>query len=245
MWSDHSGYAVPVRTHEVVLHRIEQDLTAARLRVGDRLPAERALAEELNVGRSSVREAMRVLEAMGVVKTSVGSGPDAGAIVVSDPATSIGSALRLHMATTFLPIPDVVQTRILLETWAVREAASRSCDLTEIDSLLDAMDDPELSPVEFHRLDAELHVRLAGLAGNVLIAAMMTSLRESIQGYVMDAVALLDDWNSVAVRLRCEHRGVVDALRRGHGTKAATLVREHIEGFYALVPLKYPPSLQE
>lgn len=227
-----------MRTHEVVLHRIEQDLSAARLRVGDRLPAERALAEELGVGRSSVREAIRVLEAMGVVKTSVGSGPDAGAFVVADPATSIGAALRLHMATRFLPIRDVVQTRVLLESWALREAAGRELDLTAVDELLDRMDDLDLAPEQFHRLDAELHVRFAGLAGNVLVEAMMTSLRDSIHGYVMDAVPSLKDWPTVAVDLRCEHRDIVDALRRGHGTKAATLVQNHIEGFYALVPLQ-------
>jgi DNA-binding GntR family transcriptional regulator len=48
---------------------------------------------------------------------------------------------------------------------------------------------------------------------------------------------MLDDWSAVAVNLRCEHRGIVDALRRGHGAKAATLAREHIEGFYGLMRL--------
>jgi len=66
-----------------------------------------------------------VLEAMGVVRTAVGSGPDSGAIVVADPATSIGVALRLHLATKFLPIEDVVQMRVLLESWALREAATK------------------------------------------------------------------------------------------------------------------------
>lgn len=231
-------YADAMRAHEVVLSRIEQDLASGKIGVGDRLPSERALAEELGVGRSSIREAIRVLEAMGVVRTAVGSGPDAGAYVMADPATSIGSALRLHMATRFLPIPDVVQTRVLLESWALAEAAGRSVDLTAVDALLDRMDDLGLPPEQFHRLDAELHVRLAGLAGNVLVEAMMTSLRDAIHGYVMEAVPALDDWDVVAVNLRCEHRGIVDAVRTGQGVRAATLVREHIEGFYALAPLQ-------
>ncbi len=226
-----------VRTHEVVLQRIEGDLASGVLSVGDRLPAERALAEELSVGRSSVREAIRVLEAMGVVRTAAGSGPDSGAIVMADPATSIGSALRLHMATRFLPIADVVQTRVLLESWALREAAGRDIDLATVEALLDAMDDVTLSPERFHRLDAELHVALAGLAGNVLVEAMMTSLRESIHGYVMKAVPLLNDWVSVAVDLRHQHREIVTALRLGHGGRAATLVQRHIEGFHALTEL--------
>ncbi|AWK75122.1 GntR family transcriptional regulator [Rhodococcus oxybenzonivorans] len=226
-----------MRTHEVVLQRIERDLSDGKLVVGGRLPAERALAEELGVGRSSVREAIRVLEAMGIVRTAVGSGPDSGAIVAADPAASIGVALRLHMATHTLPIRDVVQTRILLESWAVQEAAERASelDLQGLDALLDAMDDETLTPEAFHRLDADLHVAMAALAGNVLVEAMMVSLRESISGYVMQAVPQLDDWNEVAQNLRCEHRAIVNALRRGHGTKASTLVREHIEGFYGLI----------
>lgn len=225
-----------MRAHELVLQRIEHDLSEGALAVGDRLPGERTLAEELQVSRSSVREAIRVLEAMGVVRTAAGSGPESGAIVVADPVASIGSALRLHMATKLLPIADIVSTRILLETWAVREAASRRPipDLTRIDEMLDAMDAPDLEPDTFHRLDAAFHVAMSGLAGNAVVEAMMAALRESIHGYVMEGVPLLPDWPGVAANLRCEHRGIVAALRRGHGAKAADLLRGHIEGYFAL-----------
>ncbi|MDY6997365.1 MAG: FCD domain-containing protein [Actinomycetota bacterium] len=224
-----------MRAHELVLARIEQDLSQGTFAVGDRLPGERALAEELSVGRSSVREALRVLEAMGVVRTAAGSGPDAGAVVVADPATSIGSALRLHVATRFLPIADLVDTRILLETWAVREATRRHPDLSGVRAMLDAMDDPALSPEQFHRLDAAFHVALTGLAGNVVVEAMMASLRDSIHEYVMAGVPLLPDWSAVAADLRCEHRGIVEAVARGHGAKAADLTQAHIAGYFALI----------
>ncbi|MBX7435187.1 FCD domain-containing protein [Mycobacterium sp. Y57] len=226
-----------MRAHEMVLQRIERDLSDGVLRVGDRLPGERALAEDLGVGRSSVREAIRVLEAMGVVRTAVGSGPDAGAVVVADPATSIGSALRLHIATRILPIADLVSTRVLLETWAVREAALRSPrpDLSGLTAMLDEMDDPNLSPNDFHLRDADFHVALTGLAGNAVIEAMMAALRDSIHGYVMAGVPLLDDWASVATGLRCEHRGIAAALGRGHATRAAELAQAHIEGYFGLI----------
>ncbi|MFD4990492.1 FadR/GntR family transcriptional regulator [Cellulosimicrobium cellulans] len=114
-----------MRTHERVLARIEADLAAGRWALGERLPAERALAEELGVSRPSVREAIRVLEAMGIVRTAVGSGPDAGATVVDRPAAGLGAAVRLHVASGTLAVRDVVETRVLLETWAVRAAAER------------------------------------------------------------------------------------------------------------------------
>src|SRR5690349_5405863 len=111
-----------MRTHQLVLHWIEDRLSAGDLAVGGRLPAERALAEQLQVSRTSVREAIRILEAMGVVRSGVGSGPDAGTVVISDPAAALGSALRLHVATQHLPVADIVETRVLLESWAAAQA---------------------------------------------------------------------------------------------------------------------------
>ena len=70
---------------ESVLARIEERLVDGRLRPGDHLPPERTLAAELGVARSSVREAVRVLEAMGLIRTQTGSGPSSGAIIIARP----------------------------------------------------------------------------------------------------------------------------------------------------------------
>ncbi|MET7280295.1 FCD domain-containing protein [Kribbella sp. NPDC005582] len=221
-----------MKNYELVLHRVEADLAAGRLRIGGRLPGERVLAEQLGISRPSVREAVRVLGAMGVVRTATGSGPEAGAVIVAEPVSPLTAVLRLHLATNHLPMGDVVQTRVLLESWAAREAAGRSPELAPVLELLDRMDAPGLSPDEFHRLDAEFHVALAGLAGNVLIAAVMESLRSAIHGYVLAAVPNLPDWEATAVGLRNEHRAIVAALAAGDADGAAKLVTAHIQGFY-------------
>ncbi|MFD6164831.1 FadR/GntR family transcriptional regulator [Oerskovia sp. NPDC060287] len=223
-----------MRTHEIVLARIEADLAAGRWGLGERLPAERALAEELGVSRPSVREALRVLEAMGIVRTAVGSGPDAGATVIDRPAAGLGAAVRLHVASGTLVVRDVVETRVLLETWAVGQAAATvgGAGLSEAATLLDTMDDPSLDPARFRELDAAFHVALVRLAGNVLVEAVMTGLRGAIESYVEAGTERLEDWPRTAVRLRAEHRAVLDAVARGDGAGAADAVREHIEGFY-------------
>lgn len=97
------------------------------------------------------------------------------------------------------------------------------------------MDDPDLGPEEFHRLDAEFHVALTALAGNVVVEAMMAALRGAIQGYILAGVPRLADWGGVAANLRCEHRRIVTALSRGQGNKAAELARAHIEGYVDLI----------
>ena len=229
-----------MKNYELVLHRVEADLAAGRLRIGGRLPGERALAEQLGISRPSVREAVRVLEAMGVVRTATGSGPEAGAVIVAEPVSPLTAVLRLHLATNHLPMGDVVQTRLLLESWSAREAAARELEADELkvaEELLDRMDDTALSPEKFHVLDAEFHVALSGLAGNVLIAAVMTSLRSAIHGYVLAAVPNLPDWEATAVGLRAEHRAILAAVRGGEPERAAGLVTAHIRGFYQAAQL--------
>lgn len=229
-----------MKNYELVLHRVEADLAAGRLRIGGRLPGERVLAEQLGISRPSVREAVRVLEAMGVVRTATGSGPDAGAVIVAEPVSPLTAVLRLHLATNHLPMGDVVQTRLLLESWSAREAAGRELAVGELkgaEELLDRMDDAGLSPEEFHQLDAEFHVALSGLAGNVLIAAVMASLRSAIHGYVLAAVPNLPDWEATAVGLRAEHRAILAAVRGHEPDRAAELVTAHIRGFYQAAQL--------
>ena len=232
-----------MKNYELVLHRVEAELAAGRLRIGERLPGERVLAEQLGISRPSVREAVRVLEAMGVVRTATGSGPEAGAVIVAEPVSPLTAVLRLHLATNHLPMGDVVQTRILLESWAAREAAGRPVEGGELklaEDLLDQMDAAGLSPEEFHLLDAEFHVALSGLAGNVLIAAVMASLRSAIHGYVLAAVPNLLDWEATTVGLRAEHRAILKAIRAGEPNDAADLVTAHIRGFYQAARLNMP-----
>lgn len=231
MWSNHIKYHWHMRTHQLVLHWIEDQLSGGQLAVGGRLPAERSLAEQLGVSRTSVREAIRILEAMGVVRAGVGSGPDAGTVVISDPTAALGSALRLHVATQHLPVADIVETRVLLESWAAARAKPGAPGLGLAAALLDDMD-ADRGVDDFLALDVRFHLALADAAGNAVVSAMMGSLREAIQGYAEKLTANLPDWDATAARLRTEHREILAAIMNDDGGRAAELVAAHIEGYY-------------
>jgi GntR family transcriptional repressor for pyruvate dehydrogenase complex len=224
----------PHRRHEAVVRHVEAELDAGRLPVGGRLPGERALAEQLGVSRASVREGIRVLEAMGVVRTAVGSGPAAGATVTADAAAGITAALRLHQASRTLPVDEIVSTRSLLEAWSVRRAALRPDRdaLAAAGSLLAEMDSVEWGAAAFHELDTGFHLALTRAAGNSVVTAIMTALRGSIDDYILAAVPLLADWPAMARRLRRQHRTILAAVEAGDGERAAWLVTAHIEGFH-------------
>lgn len=223
------------RTYDALLEDIEADLRSGKIKLGDRLPGERALAETYGISRASVREAILILSAMGVLRSSVGSGPTSGAIIISDPSVGLSSALRLHVASNRLPVADIVQTRILLETWTARAGALRTggeADLEQAAELLRAMDRPDVDRATFHELDARFHVALSSLAGNVVVATMMESMSGAIVGYVKGAMDAMEEWPAVLSVLRTQHHGIFDAVQAHDGELAARLLREHIEWFY-------------
>ncbi|WP_318152885.1 FadR/GntR family transcriptional regulator [Microbacterium helvum] len=229
-----TGTTAPAaRAWRVVLEKIEADLLDGRLRPGDRLPPERELSATLGVGRSSVREALRVLEVMGLIRTGTGSGPTSGAIIIATPQGGMSALLRLQVAAQGFPFDDVVATRLVLESAVVDALAAdpeRSTGAAR--DIVDAMDADDLTTPEFLALDAQLHLALAEASGNVVIAAMMAGLRTAIESYVQAGAAGLADWQSAAARLRREHHAILDAVDAGDGARARTLVHDHIAGYY-------------
>lgn len=222
------------RAWQVVLEKIESDLLDGVLAPGDRLPPERELAATLGVGRSSVREALRVLEVMGLLRTGTGSGPSAGAIIIATPQGGMSALLRLHVAAHGFPLDDVVATRLVLEAAVVEIlSADRGKSTQAARDIIDAMDADDLSAGEFLALDARLHLALAEASGNVVITAMMAGLRTSIETYVQAGAARIPDWPSTAARLRAEHRAILEAVEAADAVTARTLIHEHISGYYA------------
>lgn len=223
------------RAYEAVLASIEAELRSGELNIGDRLPGERTLSEKHGISRASVRDAIRILDVMGLVRTATGSGPNSGTILISDPAAGLSSTLRLHVASRHLPVADIVQARILLETWAAAAATERPLDepsLARAAELLARMDDPALDREAFHDLDSQFHVLLSTLAGNAVVSAMMESLRLSIMDYVRHSVTTDEQWQPVGQALRTQHHGILDAVTARDGELAARLLREHIEWFF-------------
>lgn len=236
----------PARAWRAVLEHIERDLLEGRLGPGDRLPSERELSADLGVGRSSVREALRVLEVMGLIRTATGSGPSSGAIVIATPSGGLSALLRLQVAAQGFPLSDVVQTRLVLEDAVVGAlAAADGGDTSAAHRVLDAMDADDLTAAEFLALDAQLHLALAEASGNTVIAAMMAGLRSSIESYVQAGVSTIADWDSTADRLRAEHRALVAAVDAGDADLARDLVRAHITGYYREISLRRSPSFPE
>lgn len=239
MGDEASARSIEPRAWQAVLEHIERRLLDGELAPGDRLPGERQLAAELGVGRSSVREALRVLEVLGLIRTHTGSGPTAGAIIIATPGGGMSALMRLQVAASGFPVDDIVATRLVLEAHVAGDLAAASGtdgpvpDLAAAERLLDAMDDPSLDPAEFLALDAAFHLALAEASGNQVVTATMAGLRSGIEGYALAGHDRIADWPATATRLRSEHRGIVAAIRAADGTAARARIHDHISGYYA------------
>ncbi|TFD70680.1 FadR/GntR family transcriptional regulator [Cryobacterium gelidum] len=225
------------RAWQVVLDAVELDLLEGRLSPGDHLPPERTLAADIGVGRSSVREALRVLEVLGLIRTAVGSGPSAGAIIVARPGGGMSALMRLQVAAQGFAVTDVVKTRLVLEGAIVAELAEAcragSPNLAGCEQILTAMEGQTRTEAEFLALDAQFHLSLAEANGNQVIMATMAGLRSAIEGYARAGAAGLASWPATSARLMLEHRGILAAIVAGEADAACLAVHAHISGYYA------------
>ncbi|GAA2901030.1 FCD domain-containing protein [Streptosporangium fragile] len=215
------------RAFEDVLAQIERRIAGDGLTVGDRLPGERQLAEQLQVSRSSVREAMRVLETLGVVSSQVGRGPDAGAVLISRPAGALTDLLRLHLGLASLSLEEVVDARLMIEKWSAAHAARHGADLSALTAALERMGEAATAE-EFVEHDTAFHVAIAEASGNRLTAAMMRSLRDSLRRYAVEAVERLGDTTG----LMADHRRIYRAIAAGDAAEASAAVEEHLHRAY-------------
>jgi len=227
-----------VRTYELVLQRIENQIVTGALRAGERLPPERELAELLGVSRPAVREALRVLEAQGVVRSQVGKGPDSGTTIDRVPSDALARLLRLHVALGSFPLKDVVETRVALERASVVMACrnARPLDIARMRAILLAMDEPDVDRETFDQFDTDFHVALADAGGNRLMSDVTRAIRESVRMPILAAMTAMPEtgkhsWPRTRDGLRADHHAVFTALEAGEAEQAADRLEAHIRGF--------------
>lgn len=223
-----------VRTHEQVVAQIQEKILDGELRVGARLPSERDLVEALGVSRSSVREALRALEAMGIIDANGGSGRDSGSVISGRSSEALGNLLRLHVVLAGIELKDLVDVRVQLERHAVLGAAGHrsESDLAHLRTLVGSSQPALVSSAEFNELDTEFHLSIARASANGLVVTLMQALRDAVKAEMVRAFTAIEDWRSVGERLRAEHAAIADAIEAGRGAEGANLVEEHIRNFY-------------
>jgi GntR family transcriptional repressor for pyruvate dehydrogenase complex len=212
------------KTYDLVAERLVALISDRSFQSGDQLPTERELTASFQVGRSSVREALRMLESQGVIRSVNG-----GAFVVADAAQPLNSSLRLLLTLDeSTRLHDVIELRSILECEAAALAAERHRPehLTHMDKAIEEMTKGLEEPEGDAFIDADLrfHLAVAEATGNRVLLHSMHAVRDVIRRMLMTVFNLPGS----AARAVEEHRAVRTAIAAGDAARARDEMRAHL-----------------
>jgi DNA-binding FadR family transcriptional regulator len=220
----------PRRAFEEILDQLEEAIVDGRLSAGDRLPSERELAVQFGVSRTSVREALRVLEALRIVK--VQRGAENGATLLEVPGNAFTYLLKLYLSLQHVSIQSVIDFLIVISCWAVDSAARGAGGpevIEKLERIVGAMEDPRLDQVAFHELDAEFHSTVVSASGNELAVLVLEGCSDTLRRLILVGISdAPDEWESVRTSLASEHREIFAAIEAGDPERAEALMRTHL-----------------
>lgn len=223
----------PVRAYQRVAEQIEERILGGTLPPGARLPAERELVRQFAVGRSTIREALRVLQSSGLIRSRPGD--PLGSEVLGVSPDNLSQALSRLTRSHLSGLAELVQFRMLLAAESYRLAARLHTedDLARMAALADRMEACVPSdPHAFSEADADFHRVVAEASGNALLALCARAVHDAVVDAIESKLTGDDaeDWMRRSVT---HHRQILAALRESDGPRAASLGREALYDYYA------------
>lgn len=216
------------KVYEEVARQIEK-LILTKLHPGDKLPAERELAEILGVSRSSIRDAMRSLELVGLVEPRQGAGTVVREISPDILVTPISNILA-HKRQM---VGELLDFRKMLEPpLAARAATHASAEkIAEMDEILrrqgDKLSHGELAIEE----DNQFHYAIARASGNSVVLKVLDTLMDLLR----ETRALSLQRKGRPQKSIAGHRRILAAIKRRDAGAAETAMRQHIQDIEQIV----------
>ncbi|PNG17139.1 FadR/GntR family transcriptional regulator [Streptomyces cahuitamycinicus] len=221
----------PVRAGNGFEEALEQILQVVRLGLvpgGERLPAERELADRLGISRVTLREVLKVLQDQGLVESRRGR---YGGTFVLPRADAVGEdELRRRVAE--VDIEDVLRFREVLEVGAAGLCAAHGLERRQAGRLREALARTHDAPLaDYRRLDTLLHLTIAELSGSPTLTAQYAAVRAKVND-LLDCIPLLVRNLEHSQR---QHTALVEAVIEGEADQAREIMREHCGGTAALL----------
>jgi GntR family transcriptional repressor for pyruvate dehydrogenase complex len=170
------------RAFHAIVEQIRGEIFQGRRKPGDRLPPEQVLAEQFNVSRTGVREALRVLESQGLVRIRHGY---AGGVFVADGGlTPVLGALQTSLRLGHVGVNELYQARVLFEPTLARLAAENGDDtsIKQLDDNINRAKAALEAGTDAFAINLEFHTIMAQASGNKILGVVMQALLELLHG---------------------------------------------------------------
>ncbi len=219
----------PEKLSQSVVKQIELLILRGVLRPGERLPAERELAERFGVSRPSLREAVSQLQEAGLLVAK----PNAGVFVAEVLGSAFSPALTHLFSSTEEAVFDYIDFRRDMEGLAAERAArlGSDTDLAVVDSVFQRMEvaHKKRNPSDEAQLDAEFHLAIIEASHNVVMLHMMRSMYELLRGGVFYNRQIMFQQKTTRNMLLDQHRAINDALQARDARAARNAVTTHLD----------------
>lgn len=216
------------------ISNVQQDVTArliaafkamiaeGTLTPGQRLPAERTLAESFGVARSSLRQALKVLEIMGVISQRVGD----GTYLNSGAAAILDEPMEFLILLDGITFHELMEARLIVEPELTARAAERATagDIRELRAVLAAMEAAEDDPAEFIAQDLLFHHTIFRIAANRVCGLMFKVVHQSLAKLIRITSQVVPAEHTLAL-----HRRIFHAIRKRDAAEARRRMTEHLE----------------
>jgi GntR family transcriptional regulator, transcriptional repressor for pyruvate dehydrogenase complex len=221
----------PIKTkkiYEEIVDQIRIQVTSGQLQPGDRLPSERDLAEQLNVSRASVREALSALEMMGLIEIRSGEGTFISNINFDSVVTPLSWVLSMEKDTIF----ELLEVRKIIEGQAVALAAKRfnSENLRELEDSLKAMYEDLQTGQLGEDADHRFHYAITKASQNKILLRLMNAISDTMHQTLKASRIRLYEGKGMPERLFQEHRLVFEAIKNQDSEAASQRMIEHLIG---------------
>lgn len=214
------------RVSQVIVEQIRLLLKEERLQPGDRLPSERELCVHFGVSRVTVREALRILEAGGLVEIRVGA--RGGAFVTAPTSRRVGEGLADLLSLSPLTAAEVTEARLVFELGIVPLIVERATeeDLDALRAMCDEHAEALKQGAYSMELSADFHVRVAACTHNSAIEMLVQSFHGPLLMSLREAQTVEPLMGQQGSK---EHREFVEAVAARDLEAATTTMRTHLQ----------------
>ncbi|WP_040841758.1 FadR/GntR family transcriptional regulator [Nocardia brevicatena] len=229
----------PKKTAILVAQRIVADINARGNKVGDRLPAEKDMLAEYNVGRGTLRESLRFLELQGVI--SLRPGPGGGPIVQQPDSAALSTTLMLLLQFEQAPYRSVTEARSALEPVMARLATERMTEeqLAEVGDSVANMERVRNDEAAFIAENKRFHKLIAYGSGNAIFGYLIDSMIDILDGSPIGMEYPMARRSAVAKA----HKLVYEALAGRDPEAAAQAMADHVGQYATYTEKKYSDAL--